>query len=272
MNKISKMILGTALVASFVIGSIAMPTTAQAADEYENESNNLMTSATTLNANVPMHGVISEKNDIDCYSFTMPGRGYVVFRLSYDLPGNYDYNVQLDVLNQYGNVLTTCEYDNEPIFTYKMTPKKGTKYYLRITSDYGASVGDNYTLLADYSPTNRYEIEQNNSIKEATKAGNNISKKKVMYGVALDKDMDYFRYTLKKSGQIKAMLSLDVPTTNPDYGLRLDIYNKNGKSIGGLTVADNATLKTKKLKKGTYYIRVSTSDFNSEGEYSLTIK
>ena len=86
-------------------------------------------------------------------------------------------------------------------------------------------------------------------------------------------DVDYYKFKLTKNGNYCFSLKdVDISGRNWD-DLHMTVYNSSGKQVGTIiTYKGKSTSKTlKNLKKGTYYVKIS-SPYEFSGTYTFRIK
>ena len=104
------------------------------------------------------------------------------------------------------------------------------------------------------------ETEPNNSVLRA----NSISAGNEVYGSMNDDDIDYFKFTLPSSGQIKL-------TMYTDFTFWLYVYDSGENQLKGWTWEDSGEHRyTFNLTKGTYYLRLTGRTGNYNFYYSFT--
>lgn len=283
-----KTLCAVCLSLSLTAGIFSVPITSQAAAVQETEENDTFNTANIIEADQPIKGMIGTgkedydvTNDNDYYRFTMPDRGYVSFKLYFDnvdIDDILNGNVHISVYNDEMHEVTTADVqEDNSAATFKIASVKNMVYYVCVYNDDFIGAGDTYILTADFSHTDDYETEPNESIK-AVKGQESIKKSIPVNGTIIsEKDKDYFKYQNKKKGTIKVSLSIDQ-STDDDYLLyNVYLYNKNGRLVKKAEeIKDAVTITAKKQKKGTYYVMVCAylydSDPANNHEYSIMIK
>lgn len=284
MKKTAKKIVTLLLSLSLLAAGGVFPEKASADDEeplsaeemQAKDTDGTFATARKLYADTPVTDTMDSNenyDDKDYYTFTMPDTGYVTFDLHFDTASSLVLNDHMTIYDAGKKQLAEYDYDTSAIETVKFAPKKGEKYYICVWSYYGFGAGCDYTLTAQLTEDNSYEKEPNDSIKKAT----SIKKNQTITGIMQkEDDKDYYQYMMKKNGKIRLSFSVDEPADVLDtvYSYDVYLYDKNSKTVKKKQeVTDSCTLSTKKLKKGTYYIRVSLHEWLPETnrEYSIRV-
>ena len=267
---------------SLLVPSVFLPVKADADAVYEEtEDNNTFDTANTLPANQPVQGVMGtegenadESLDRDYYRFTMPGTGYVSFTLSFNTPEELILDPHITVYTKNEKEYYDYQFsdsDGNAASTVKFTPKKGEVYYVCVWHDYTYGAGLDYTLTADYTEADDYEVEPNDNIK-AVKDQKFLKKGMTINGIMQkERDRDYFKYKLNKKGKIRITFTLNEQADQPYV---LTVFKKSGAKVKEVSeIIDGTEFSTKKLKKGTYYICIEPEyDWDSVSkEYMLTV-
>ena len=135
---------------------------------------------------------------------------------------------------------------------FSVVVKKGEVFYLEVL-----------VVRMEYSAS--YTIKKVKSFSNATsrKKAPTLKKNKTVKGLICNSDKEknakWYKFNVKKKSNVK--VTLKYKGHGMDYDMAL--YNKKGKKIE--SSQDQKTLK-KKLKKGTYYIKVGKSLSNYEGD------
>ncbi|WP_042354160.1 Ig-like domain-containing protein [Bacillus rubiinfantis] len=238
------------------------------ANNNEKESNNTINQAQSLTLNAEkVTGFISESDKIDYYKITIPKAGTFSVNLK-----SYIYYAYLSLLDADENPIWDGKninygYTDKPeIRDYSADLEAGT-YYLKF---YKSS--DNtgkYDLTVKYKPANNNEKESNNTLGQAQELVPNVQK--VTGFISESDNIDYYKFTLPKSGTIKLNVNSYI------YYSYIDLLNAeenplwDGKNINyGYTDKPTPWDDSIYLKAGTYYVKVYKSSSNT-GKYTLNV-
>jgi hypothetical protein len=184
---------------------------------------------------------------------------------------NYGYNKQYmkessDTLSLMSDGVLTVD---KPYETFKTGVKKGTYYLIVSAASTKAPKDASYRLATKYETKKHIELESNQDRKSATTLPLNTT----FTGQTNDLDaMDYYKVTVKESGQ----LNIRTATTNEDASLDYRLYDANRKTVKGFdTKVNRAWTVTKSstfVEKGTYYVRVAGTEDDVFGHANYDIK
>ncbi|MCR5544794.1 MAG: hypothetical protein K6F55_11685 [Eubacterium sp.] len=133
--------------------------------------------------------------------------------------------------------------------------------------------GVNYILVNGNEGKYKFSIKCLSDISDTKKNAKTIkvSKKKntsVLYGCK-DGDIDYYKIKFSSTKTHK----MTFKNINVNGNVKYTVIKKSGKQVEEINVYKGQSYKTKlKLKKGTYYICVSTGENLEDGKYSFIIR
>ena len=231
-------------------------------DEYENEPNDEY--ANYLSAGSIKRGSLSSTSDIDW--FYLHADANTNLNISFDSPLASDLNYfNVWVYDDLGNLLSRQATGSD--FAFDVTAVKAAEYYIGITSSTNYSSLE-YALtatLTDASGTQ--ESEPNDLINDA----NVVTLDTWFKGqLSLPEDPDYFRLELLAAGDIR--LEFDTPTDSSfDTFFTLDIFDADGLFLVAYELGQDAVLNIEAQIAGTYFMRVSASDFYTDQSYRFKV-
>lgn len=253
LRKICSIMVTTALVG----GLLASPISSVAEDDTDIDGS-FATANILLENREETEELDNNGKDEDYYSFTMPGTGYVEFKVHFDVDSSLQ-SVYMDIYDEDYKLITEKKGSNSTYGTSslyaKIDPKDDTEYYIKLWTKGGRKLVS-YSLKAEYTATNNYEIESNDTRKLANK----IDIGKTVYGFAInDDDYDYFTFKAKKKGSVTVKFAVDEIMKSGARGYNVYLCNSSGKVLASKdSIHDSATIKNgKKVKKGTkFYVLV----------------
>ncbi len=247
--------LASAMSAIIIAGSVLMGNTVVAFAAAEAEPNNTAETATVLELNKECSGVISTGDDVDFYKFTTTQPGIISFDFSNEsVSNNNSWEIKLIGI-ECGDMYTTSVRGSNlgtvSSPTYGVRP--GT-YYIKISGYF--MVGVNYTVKANFTATNDWEAELNESTENAKEI---VPGQNVNGTIYKGDDVDFYKFTIPEAGTISIDLSNESVSSNNSWEVKLigtecgDMYTTSVKGSNLSTVSS----PTYGVKAGTYYIKVS---------------
>ncbi len=141
----------------------------------------------------------------------------------------------------------------EKVSTTEYATKGGRYFYIKLTSYNTEDIKKDVTLTVNYTASNEWENELNDTADAACKLENG----KVKYGVITKDESEDF-YTFKVDKTSKVVLEFGPKTISGNYEYwTVEILNDDGEShqlYGGSVSA--VSKETVYLKKGTYFLKV----------------
>ena len=269
--KKTRKIISLLLSILMIITTISALSITSAAAYYESEPNDSISTADSISTNSTVYGVSNTKSDYDYYKFSLSSQGYITITMNHAQLDYGYWNVYLYDTN--GNKMYQWEFDAS--YASNSTEKIGLPagtYYADI--EYGYNVkGVDYSLKVNYTQTNYWETESNDS---RTKA-DNISVNTTYYGVSNTKsDYDYCKFSLSSQGYIT--IAMNHAQLDSGYW-NVYLYDTNGNKMYqwefDASYASNSTEKIG-LPAGTYYAdieygyNVKGVDYNFKVNYTQT--
>ena len=243
---------------------------------WEMEPNDSTTTATEIkNLDKTYSGSIHKLADVDYYKVTLEGAGGLGLTFSHDIVSGSEASSLWKVSIYEASNLRTAIYSQTISGGDKktVTPQIGLKagtYYIAVASANSLSFcSDTYKLKCNYSKSNYWEIEGNDTFDTAT----SIKSGKTYHGSMKEaKDYDYYKIKMKKKGYLQLNIRQSSEKSGKIY--RVKVYNADKQELFSTEVpgtdSDFSTCKLG-LGKGTYYIRLETYISNLyTGTYKLT--
>ena len=278
-KKVTSMILSLLIVLSVVSTSLIL---AFAKTVNESENNNDVNSANQFTTGSSLVGSLSSGTDVDWYEFTAPGNGYIDIKFTNPVltDGNAKWAINI---YKSGDTLDSIHYHLIAATKGSTSfPKIGVttgKYYIKVADgyyNYGKVSNVEYSIKVDYTASEYWESELNNSFATADEV--NFSQS---YGAYLydGYDEDYYEFTADKNGYIEIDFSNPVLTDgNAKWAVTVFKYDDSYDSIHYHDVyATKGTTEFPKIgiTPGTYYIKVADGYYNygkvANTEYSIKV-
>lgn len=241
----------------------------QQSEYFEKEQNDTITSANKIALNQYYQGTLQYSSDKDFYKFTLNTPGTVNLSLS-TLPNSQWY---VHLQNAQGEVYDSFHTSDSELITGRASVNislpKGTYYIL--VKEYSYATDRPYTLKASFKASKTaYEKEFNNTLTTATPINLNTNITGVINNQN-DSDVDFYRFTVPTTSNVKIRMSQKA-----NVCWYTSLYNSQGSLIHELYTDSSELVKgnsftTLRLKKGTYYYRVSNYDYAKWELYNFNI-
>jgi archaellum component FlaF (FlaF/FlaG flagellin family) len=149
---------------------------------------------------------------------------------------------------------------------------KGT-YYIRVTYEGYWHNNADYNLTVNYTENpGGYEVEQNNSIEQATVISE--VNKPITGNLREKTDVDYYKFTMQNTGKVYLGFNHGNLEKSNIYW-KVTLFDSNNKDLlkidskGTDTIAKSNEIT---IGKGTYYVRVAYEGYwHNNADYTLTI-
>ena len=255
-----------------------------ATNKTETEYNNNKENADLISVNETYHGALSTNGDVDWYKFTVSQDGYFYVDFNHEL---------IDSTSRYWNIRL---YDstgvnfidgNDAYFYWTGKSTGGTNtfgikagtYYLKITKD---NYSDNYSGIAynltiNFTASNRWETENNNS---KDNADNILVNEKYQGALTTNGDVDWYKFTLTENGYFDIDFEHELIDSSSRYW-NIRVYDSTGVNFVDGNDAyfyikgnSNGGTNTFGVEAGTYYIKITKDNYtdNYTGTtYSLKV-
>ncbi|MBS4200626.1 hypothetical protein KHA93_13390 [Bacillus sp. FJAT-49732] len=223
-------------------------------------------SPTKINVNTTYKGSLTEWDEVHTYQFTIPSDGNVILSVK----NKTDNEWYGKILNDQGIVYEELQTDDGSLtsgYTKKQIGLPKGTYFIQI-SDNWYTYDQPYEFKVEFTPSNYYEKEFNNTIETA----NIIELNKSYKGTISDYyDKDVFKFTIPNNGKVtlniknKANIQWTGKIVNAKGQVYEEINSDDRSLVSGFTTTQVG------LPKGTYYIEIS-DNWNSYGEeYELKV-
>lgn len=206
--------------------------------------------ATPISLNKEYTGKITNYED-NYYKFTLPSDGNVTLSASQSIDAKWKYQIINANGSVYQDLVTS---DSEYILgnaTASVGLPKGT-YYL-VVSDYYGAENDIYKFSVNFTPSNSYEKEFNDTVTTA----NPINLNQQYIGIIqFYDDKDFYKITLPQDGNVTLSMS---QKSNVSWHAQIlnskgEVYDKFSTDSSDFSIG-NATMSVG-LPKGTYYVLI----------------
>ncbi len=225
---------------------------------WENEYNDLSTSANAINVNTTYHGSLHHAGDADWFVVNPLDYFSVSFNKNMDIPTEWNVNLGwiVTVYDSASNKLTSINVDTAG--TTITFPISGP-IFVKVESDSkykeNAPLHVYYDLKVNSATNSKWENEYNDSSTTA-----NAMKQGTVYHGNLHSagDVDFFKVK-STSKAIAVNFSINLDEVDPDYieqGWKITVYAADsGKSIASYTVTSIGSVQSITLpyEKGAYY-------------------
>lgn len=224
-----------------------------------------------LESNVAVVGTCANEDDKNMYCYTMPGSGYVQFKvrnLGFDKARKEGWKTTL-----YDSTMTKIDFFDtddltETSYSFRYNFKKGTLIYVEIRNKYSTSKGIDYEITPIFTSTTSWEAENNDGLDRSTYLAMGKARCGTIYK---NEDQDYYVFTPKKRGKVKCSLSLataireknDTGQGMTDY-FYFEVLDSKGETIDSrIFQAKNTsiTIDVKPYKK--YYLHIYSSNLSA---------
>ena len=248
-------------------------------DYWEKEPNGAYSNASVLFVNQEYQGSLYRYYDKDWYAFTTDKEGMITLSVDHEVLDSdirwyltlYHYNEE-EFINE--EIEDWTVYGNENFISPEIGLPAGT-YYVRIYTGSSDWSDNPYNLTVNYTESDYWEKELNNSKEHAT----GISLNQEYHGATISSASDWYMFTLAEDGMITLQFNHTLIRSSNNYW-NIYLYPADGKtSIDGSNstscwyVEGNKNFHSMEigLPAGTYYVVVDDSSYWSDVTYSLTV-
>lgn len=244
-------------------------------DYWEKEPNDNAMKATQIPVNTEINGSLQEYSDYDYYSFELSKPGSFQISFNHDLvdSSNTYWNMKLYDYTDLNNSFVDWDFIGNATVT-EYSPYFGLPagtFILVISRDNYYS-SNNYRFKVEYSESEFWEREYNNSVTYATK----MTLNETYYGGLQDySDEDYYSVVIPKEDNISFSFSHGMLDSSSQYW-KLTVYDYsdvNTRLLEESFIGNMTEAKTKSLhvQPGTYIIRIARSSYYSCYKYGFCI-
>lgn len=238
---------------------------------WETEFNDSYDTGNTINVNNVYYGSLCSYDDVDWYKFTVSSAGYISLGFVHDYIESsggywkaYLYNSGMIGLAVYSFSGSITSYRQGNIGV-----PAGT-YYIKITNSTYAPTGYGYNIKINYSSSNAWEKEFNDSYN----TGNPINVNKDFYGsLCSSDDVDWYQFTLSNAGYISLSFEHDYIESSGGYW-KAYLYNSGQVWLTSYSFAGSKTSYAQGnigLPAGTYYLKIQHDTYYSGYDYNIKI-
>ncbi len=260
----------------------------EVSDVWEMESNNTFKTATDIGLNTVYNGVLQDNRDYeeDWFVFTLPETGVITLHFDVPMQDDNDFYWNL-ILTTAANPTAGSRDDQVWYATLKgfetgfasvpLSLPAGT-YYLRIYSSSSWS-SDPYALELQYDTSGNWEVEKNNTFKDASRIELNTVYSGVLQNNR-DYEEDWYVFTLSEPSSLT--VRFDAPMQDDsDFYWRISLRPGSNPAAesdseqiwsqglrGYETSVSSGALQ---LDAGTYYLKIISAYNWSPDVYSLSV-
>ena len=243
-----------------------------ASNVWEKELNNTYDQAEAISLGKTYYGSLSWESDQDNYKVTLPEAGKIKVKLGNEnAPKTEIWTVEIYNENKervYNRSYRSYEKINDNFREVGLP--KGT-YYVKVYNGGFYWEGQNYSLQVDFTASNVWEKELNNTYDQAEA----ISLGKTYYGsLSWESDQDNYKVTLPEAGKISLKFGNENAQKSEIW--TVEIYNENKDRLYSENYRSNYKINDNigevQLPGGTYYVKVYNGGFYWEGQtYSMCL-
>lgn len=250
-----------------------------AADDWEKEFNDQITTADEIDINQTYYGSLATISysyynyDTDYFKFEIPSDGYITVTINHKYSDSTSTFAKLEVLSYDGT--DTSKYlsfssglQNENVTSLRTGLSAGV-YYMKIEQSSGSH--REYNFKVNFTASNNWEINPNDNMGTATP----INAGKTYYGSLADNDIDTYSFNLSKDGYVSVTFNHAYSDSASTFA-NITIYSYDGTNSKNLitftSAGQNETVKSEKqmLTAGKYYLKISEySAVNQEYNFSI---
>ncbi|MEK5066225.1 hypothetical protein [Cytobacillus sp. FSL R5-0596] len=223
--------------------------------------------AKAINLNQIYKGVLKDYGQKDFYKFTVSAPGNITLAIKQKHNSTWDG----EIMNSSGQVFESFITDDSEMVSGDASRAVGLPagtYYIKI-ENYSGAIGVNYEFKVQYTQSNYYEKEFNDSLT----AANAIELNKFYAGMLRRyDDKDFYKFTLTKPGNIKLLMGNQPDVTW--YGHIQDtkgnvydyLYTDDSEMVTGDSAAEVG------LPAGTYYVKIENYSGGFETPYQMKVQ
>lgn len=244
-------------------------------DAWEHESNDSMNSAQDISVNKNITGALNKSGDKDWYKFTLSEAGVVSYAFMHEYVDDSSEYWRAGLYDADGvklNELVAYKANDRSTKTSCHVGLPAGTYYFEVDTGWYWSAEANYTFSIVYENEELWESEDNSSMDLADEMKPN----ETIHGSRPTKDdVDYYKIVIPSS--VNAEIRFGHKRVDDDTKFwRITLLDNSGDTVSQYeskgTTNGVLTLGEKNLDAGTYYVKVDTSWYNCNYDYSLEIK
>ena len=241
---------------------------AEAANRYEQESNDSYGSADRFYSGDRLYGAVSSYDDKDYFKFIAPSNGVLNLTFNHRYVSNYSsWNIEVYIYasGAYSKLSSTdiSLEDNEKIVLPCVGVRKNASYYVCVSRAYGDVEGITYSVSTSFTSSAYYEKELNDDYYTAT----TVSLNKTYNGtISHYDDKDYYKFVAPANGVLKVRFDHLYENSSAEWKVELYMYHNGAYTLIssdniGLSDTEKYYTPALGLQKGyTYYVVVSRWD------------
>ena len=199
---------------------------------------------------------ISNSNDHKTYRIKAPGDGRITVKVS-TTSKDKDYAIRTTLKDEDGRVVV----DSQSGSSYSMPSygaSEGDIFYLFVEDSY-RGYDTSFKITFEFSTTENWETENNDTSEKADKISSGTTYRG---SISKSDDTDFYKLKLSSAKKVKFTFGPDV-IDNKERMWNVDLFSTDGESLDLFTTGSKNS-RTIKLKKGTYYVRITDETTTSE--------
>ena len=243
---------------------------AEAANRYEQESNDSYDSADRFYAGECLYGKIGSYDDKDYFKFIAPSNGVLNLTFNHRYASDYGrWNVEIYIYasgaySKLSSIDISLE-DNEKIALPCVGVRKNASYYVCVNSGYGNIEGITYSISTSFTSSAYYERELNDDYYTAT----SVSLNKTYNGTINNgDDEDYYKFVAPANGVLKVRFDHLYEDSYDAWDVEIYMYHNGAyteisSNRVGLSDTEKYYTPAVGIQKGyTYYVVASRWDYS----------
>ncbi len=241
------------------------------ASNWVKEFNETIVTANPLKTNTFVYGTLISSSDHDWFEFTLPSDGFIWLTFGNEFIDSSSSYWKTTFYNEANTKIYTDSWVGNKTLDRDSDVKLGLpagKYFVLVESGYYNSAKP-YHFKVNYTKTNSWETEFNNTIVTANKKSYNTHINGVLQSSS---DKDWYSFDVSKSGKVRIALSHDYINSSSSYW-KVSIYDSGNNKITSQSFAGNALVTAYSdpidVQKGTYYILVESGYYSSAVPYCV---
>ncbi len=237
-------------------------------NSWEKENNDSLLKASDIPVNQELSGSITRSDDEDYYLIELPSDGYISVEFSHDYvdENQHNWNIRLFEFNDTQSAMMSQRFkgnERDAQTTTTVGLPAGQYYIVVDRSDYCDWSNATYRFIVNYTSSNAWEKENNDSLLQSTAIPLN---QEISGSVMRSNDADHYLIELPSDGYISVEFSHDYIDENQNnWNLRLYEYKDTETVLFSQRFKGNErdpqTTTIVGLPAGQYYIIVDRSDY-----------
>ncbi len=269
MNNFKKSVSILLSILMFISAFSSISLTVNGAGSFESEPNNDYKSANVLNSNGTLGATMGSSSDVDYFRINAPSDGEINLSFNHRYIDNSYVYWNIEIIFYSNGTYTTLSdkkvygYDNEVIALPTVGAVSQGVYYIKISTNWNDTVGQEYSLSCSFTSTEYVEKEVNNSYYDATNCQLNKNYTGCMNS---NDDEDFYKFTAGNDGRLKLNFTHQyIDNSYVYWDIEIIFYSNgtyttlSGKKVYGYDNEVIALPTVGAVSQGVYYIKISTN-------------